>query len=180
MADVNITHVAQRVGDGSGESGQGWRAQSLKIGPDGGLGARGGEGREIDGEAAVGERARGGPGGLGFIQGRNQYDGASDFGEGVVAVIGLRGFDGFAGREGAEGLRDFDGDAVDVIENENPVVQGEKEDLAIADGEEAEGSGGGIDQSTERASEQGFAAGGGASENENGVGAGGTEGGAGP
>ena len=83
-------------------------------------------GGEVDGEAAVGERARGGPGlGLGFVERRDQDDGPRDFGEGVVAVIGLRGFDGFAGRDGAEGLRDFDRDAMDVVEDENPVVQGE-------------------------------------------------------
>ena len=33
----------------------------------------------------------------GFVEGRNQNDGACDFGEGVVAIVGLHGFDGFAG-----------------------------------------------------------------------------------
>ena len=155
-------------------------AQSFEIGRHGGFRARGGDGREVDGEAAVGERARGGPGGLSFVERRDQDDGPSDFGERVVAIIGLRGFDGFAGGDGAESLGDFDRNAMDVVEDENPIVQGELEELAIADGEAAEGSGGGIDQGAERAGEDGFAAGGGASENEDGVGSDGAEGGGEP
>ena len=69
---------------------------------------------------------------------------------------------------------------MDVVEDENPVAQGELEELAIADGEAAEGSGGGIDQVAEGAGEDGFAAGGGTSENEDGVGSDGAEGGGEP
>ena len=114
-------------------------------------------------------------GGLGFVQRRDQDDGPRDFGQGVVAVIGLRGFDGFAGRDGAESFGDFDRDAMDVVEDENPVVQGELEELAIADGEAAEGRGGGINQGAEGAGQDGFAAGGGATEDQDGVGADGAE-----
>ena len=110
-----------------------------------GFGARGGDGGEVDGQAAVRERARGGPGGLGFIEGRDQDDRPGDFVERVITIIGLQGFDGVAGRNGAEGLGDFDGDAVDMIENQNPVVLGEMEELAVAHRKAAEKSCGGID-----------------------------------
>ena len=91
---------------------------------------------------------------MGFVEGRNQNDGARDFGEGAGAVIGLEGFEGDAGGDAAEGLRDFDGDTMNGVEDENPIVLGELEELAIAGGEAAEWSGRGIDQSTEGAGEE--------------------------
>jgi hypothetical protein len=101
VTQVDITHMAERGGNRVGESGQGECSQSFEIGADGSFGARGGDGSEVDGEAASSKRARGGPGGLGFVKRRDQDDGARDFGERFVAIIGLRGFKGRAGREGA-------------------------------------------------------------------------------
>ncbi len=69
---------------------------------------------------------------------------------------------------------------MDGVEDENPIVLGELEELAIAAREAAERRGGGIDQRAEGAGEEGFAAGGGAAEDEDGVRAGGTEGGGQP
>ena len=71
-ADIDIAHVPERGGNSIGQNSQGGSAQSLKIGPDRGFGARSGDGIKVDGERAVGERARGDPRGLGFVQRRDQ------------------------------------------------------------------------------------------------------------
>jgi hypothetical protein len=135
---------------------------------------------QLDGEGAARESARRSEGALRFVVRGDQNYGTRNFEDQRVAKIGLRDFDGVAGGEGAEGVGDFVGEAVHLIEDQNPVVKGEFAEFVIARREAVDGSGGGIDESAQCASEDGLAAAGGSVEDQDGVRRSGAEGGGEP
>jgi hypothetical protein len=164
IAEVDIANAREGRADGIAQNGQGAGVEGFEGRPNGRFGTRSGYVFQLDGEGAVRESSRRGPGALRFVVRRDQNYGTRNFEDQRVAKIGLGDFDGVAGGEGAEGVGNFIGDAVHLIEDHYPVMKGEFAEFVIARGEAVDGSGAGIDESTECASEDGFAASGGSIE----------------
>ncbi len=82
-----------------------------------------------------------------------------------------------AGGEAAQGVGEARANGAGVIEGENPIVLSDGEQFSYGAGNCEKRSGGGIDQGAEHAGRSGLAAGGRTVENEDGMRAGGAEGG---
>ncbi len=85
--------------------------------------------------------------------------------------------EGGSGGDAGEGGGDGGGEAGDVVEGEDAVVESEGEELALVMREGVEGGGGGVEEGAEDAGGGGFAARRRAGEDEDGIGAGGAQGG---
>ena len=135
-----------------------------------------GEIGEGDGEGAAGEVGSGGP-----LGGDGKDGGTADeLEEGVAGRVGGSDFGGEgagAGGEAAEGIVERRGEGGDVVEGEEPVVAGHREQLAGTVGERGEGCGSGIDEVAEEAGGEGFAGAGRALDDQEGAGTEGAEGG---
>jgi hypothetical protein len=168
-----LVHAAEGGGDGGAERGEDAGPSRLENGAQAIL-AAGREGREVDGEGAVGE-----VGGAGPTAGDGEEDGA------LVVLLerlgaGAGGFtEGCAetGGEAAEGIGKTRGEVGEVIEGKNPIVAGDSEEVAYGGGDGGEGHSAGIDEGAEDAGGEGFAGAGGAVEDEDGERAIGAEGG---
>src|ERR1017187_3132188 len=132
------------------------------------IGAAGvlGEWREGDGKGAGGQIGRGRP-----AVGDGEDDGALEEELERLAVAWLAVGDTDAAGEAAEGVGDLRGEGGDVVEGEDPVEAGAREELAGGGGKRGEGRGGGIDDRPEGAGGEGFAAAGRTTEDEDGIGA---------
>src|SRR5260370_13299903 len=115
-----------------------------------------------------GEATMGGGGG--------HYDGPGE-GQDLRLIEHVAAADGEAGAGGRarDGVAEVAGNASDVVEGEDAVVERGVEQIALALGRREQRGGGGIDKRAKNAGEGGFAAAGRAAEDERGVGRGGAE-----
>jgi len=126
---------------------------------------------EIDEEGAVGDGL-----GKGAIGSDDEEDGAADgLLDGGIVVVEVEG-DAGAGGDAAHGVGEARGEVRYLIEGEDPVVVGEVEELGGGTRGGSEGRGVVIDEGAEDSAGDGFAADGGAAEDEDGIGAFGSEG----
>jgi hypothetical protein len=179
LVELYGVEVAEGGADGGAECGEEAGAGGVEAAPEVGLGAAamrwdGGQG---DGEGAVGQigvrapaRAGGGVGGDGEDDGALEGEG-----QGLALIPALVEEEGGGGGEAAEGVGEVTGEGGDMVEGQDPIVEGEGEELAVGGGQRAERGGGGIDQGAEHTGGGGLAAAGRSVEDENGVGAGGAE-----
>jgi hypothetical protein len=181
LVELYGVKVAEGGADGGAECGEEAGAGGVEAAPEVGLGAAAvrGDGGQGDGEGAVGQigvrdpaRAGGGVGGDGEDDGALEGEG-----QGLALIPAFAEEEGGAGGEAAEGVGEVTGEGGDMVEGEDPIVEGEGEELAVGVGQGAERGGGGIDQGAEHTGGGGLAAAGGSLEDEDGVGAGGAEGG---
>jgi hypothetical protein len=150
-------------------------AQRFEFSPEIRFGAAcgGGEGLEADGD---------GTGGQGFVgipvRRGGDDDGTVELdGERLARVTFFAMEEGGSGGQAAEAVGEARANGSGVIEGENPVVLGGSEKFSCRAGEGEEGSGRGIEQGAQHAGGGGFAAGGRAVENQNGMRADGAKGG---
>src|SRR5579883_1158639 len=115
--------------------------QSLKIGPDGGLGPHALDGKTPNGYSAIGESARRRPAGIGLIVWNDQNHRARDLKFESNAGIGLAEAQRSALRKGAQGVAHLERDAMDIVEGENPMFISQAQHFAILVGQAASESG---------------------------------------
>jgi hypothetical protein len=172
MLLAGVLWCGEGFGGGIAQGGQDGWASGFEFFPEVGFSAAGFSSQrgQLDGEDSFGQGFAGIPAGRG-----GDDDGAVEFFDHVLALVAFFTMtNGCAGGQAAERVRYGLAHGAGLIEGQNPVVLGDVQEFWLGMGKRKERGFRGIDQIAEHAGGGGFAGGGRAVENEDGVRAGGS------